>query len=458
MLHDHPTSNTPTFDAADFSEDAVLASYAPQEDDIDVCTDGVEFEFPKIHTIHGGPHLGSWGGVISRKKKKEEKLDAAELPDNHLDAEINRFYPTRKIKIVTSISRAEKGLFHGEKAHFIVLKVERKGELPDILESLKLHVRVDPFEAPAIASAPAVLGKDSVNALAKLSIHSGTNTGTQSDPLPITSSLPTVPDPPKPLYIIRYAPKKVVGIRSTIKHTEELGLEGDAGVNVYGADLGVKATRKWGKEFETEEHFSVLVNVDNLATYDTDTMATASHDDDSSALNALHLYASANPLHREGIPDIIVGIIVLSNGQPFTLTVNGEATPRKKPGILFTPFDRTRPAKFSYESKNHLPYNQEAIPEDFGSKEMEKHWKELVTWPLEYRNVSRLELYSRVTNVVLIPRSFSEARERTTETTRSRHHLTTECQTQLVTAWPASPCPSYVNVRDSSPAASPTHA
>lgn len=234
-----------------------------------------------------------------------------------------------------AITWVEPGVYNGQSAHFIRLSCESRRDEAHYLECIELDVRF--WRAG-----------DALQSIAAVS-HLPLSSIEQPLALSLADRAPSV---------ALYGPRAVVG-------------------------------RPAGST--TEPYWNGIFHPDSEFRYAADAHAPQEHSyrkaKDEDPISLLHIVAYGDPRARVPAPSFEVGLVVLSDGRPFEMTVHStsyHATLYPKTHYLRTPY---HPARFNGKARL-VPTGQKPIAVDFASDEMKARLREMLKWAEPYDTVS----------------------------------------------------------------------
>ena len=237
---------------------------------------------------------------------------------------------------VASIPYVEPGLWQGQKAHFIRLHVEYHPDASHHLERVDVKVR-------AWKAGDALKSLDAVSHLHLLSVR--------------PPDAPTFGDEAPP--IVLFGPRAVVG-----------------------RPAGSKVEPYWDGHFRTGDHFIYYAEASAPRDLDGDEPHTSSQ-----PRSVLDIAAYGDHKEMRPAPSFDVGMVILSEGKPFDLTIYGTSTHwglRRVGRYLFDPYS---PAKIG-PSTRLKPKGERRIAIDFSKEEMKEKLMDRVAWCKPYDTVS----------------------------------------------------------------------
>ena len=154
---------------------------------------------------------------------------------------------------------------------------------------------------------------------------------------------------------------------------------------VVGRPVGTHVDPYWDGHFRPGEKFRWCADI--RAPQD-DTFQGSTEDDTRCVLHIVTYGHWDIPAQREEpVPSFKIGLVVVSDGQPFEMTAHSTSFHHDLPVVyqyLWSPYE---PARFN-ATASRIPEGKTRFGVDFASEEMKARWKELIQWSNPYDTVS----------------------------------------------------------------------
>ena len=154
---------------------------------------------------------------------------------------------------------------------------------------------------------------------------------------------------------------------------------------VVGRPIGFRTDPFWDGHFRPGEKFRWCADIRAPQDY---TFPGSTEEDTRCILHVVtygHWDSSAQ--QEEPVPSFKVGLVVVSDGQPFEMTAHSTSFHHDLPAVyqyLWSPYE---PARFN-ATASRIPEGKTRFGVDFASDEMKARWKELIQWSNTYDTVS----------------------------------------------------------------------
>ena len=317
----------------DYSDEACLRSCAPKT----VVLFGPERgEDENLRLEKKTGRRCSWRRLFSREKRTSIKAQAKNetLSEAYVDKNGNK-----PAFATLSVTWVEQGLWKGRKAHFLRLHIGHHHGDGQWIERVELDVRV--WKAG-----------DAIQSIAHLS----------SRPLSSFNPPPALKFAADAPEIVLYGPRLVVG-----------------------REAGTPVDCLWDGHFQPGDNWTYFAEARTPQHY------AFIHPTRENVWSMLRILSFGDYALRQPAQNFDLGLVVLSDGMPFDLTVYSTSI-HHQPGSfevtrhLWSPYS---PVKIN-GTVSLIPKDEKPMAVDFGSNEMKAKWKDVVDWSKPYDTVCSL--------------------------------------------------------------------
>lgn len=260
------------------------------------------------------------------------------------------------------VTWSQVGRWNGQKAHYIQLRFRHIGRITNPIDHAVVTLKL---------------------ARAEERFRKEPKTAGCGDPSLSAQQPSANPSTATPLRVVRYAPLQVLGMPPRTPPVDEASKTLKKGFGGNWAE---------GEQFAyvAKAHQPYDRRAFRLQRYGFEIAAPFPQGDCDHLVDSMvELSVIRNLQYRQDVPDLSIGIIVLTDGAPFVLSALTTCFVVGVRAISKPLLPCDSPARFNPAAKPFVPKGEKAIRVDFASQAMEDKMKELLTWCKPYETVSK---------------------------------------------------------------------